>query len=62
VLHGGGHRPRCFPGGNDNPGPDATEHASRDRLGDQARWIHGVDRGAENVLKIGSKPLEGTAQ
>ena len=58
----GRHRPRALPRGDDGKGDAALEQFGVERTSDQARRIDGGYRGAEDVVKIGSQPLDGAAQ
>ena len=60
--NGGRHRPGSFARGDHSVWYAAFQYASVQREVDEARGIDGVDRGAEDMVKVGSQPLEGAAQ
>lgn len=56
------HGPRRFADDDSCAYPIVGECATRARARHEAYWIDGVNRRTENVVKIGSEPLKGTAQ
>ena len=56
------HRPRSFPDDDDGVGAMTCESTARERARDEPHGIDGFYGRTKNVVEIGSKPLEGTAQ
>jgi hypothetical protein len=62
MIQRRGHRPRRLSDNDRRVRPASRERSSRERARDEPHGIDGVYCGTKNVVEIGSKPLERTAQ